>query len=65
MDNWGADGPEDVMANDTLPRMFWSRVETSGSLPAQMVRRGGQWRILDWSAVGEIVRELAQGLPFS
>jgi len=42
--------------------MFWSRVETSGSLPAQMVRRGGQWRILDWSAVGEIVRELAQGL---
>jgi len=50
------------MANDTLPRMFWSRVETSGSLPAQMVRRGGQWRILDWSAVGEIVRELAQGL---
>ena len=50
------------MANDTLPRMFWSRVETSGSLPAQMVKRGDQWRVLDWSAVGEIVRELAQGL---
>lgn len=50
------------MVRDTLPRMFWSRVETSGSLPAQIIRRGGQWRTLDWSAVGEIVRELAQGL---
>ena len=50
------------MVRDTLPRMFWSRVETNGSLPAQMVKRDGQWRTLAWSEVGEIVRELAQGL---
>jgi long-chain acyl-CoA synthetase len=50
------------MVGDTLPRVFWSRVETSGGLPAQMVKRDGQWRTLAWSEVGEIVRELALGL---
>jgi len=50
------------MADDTLARMFWSQVEKSGSLPAQMVKRGGQWQTLTWSQVGTIVRELALGL---
>jgi long-chain acyl-CoA synthetase len=49
-------------AEDTLARLFWSRVETSGSLPAELVKRGGQWQPLTWSQVGEIVRELALGL---
>jgi long-chain acyl-CoA synthetase len=50
------------MANDTLARMFWNRVEQSGPGPAQMVKREGRWQTLTWSEVGEIVRELALGL---
>ncbi len=49
-------------AVDTLARLFWSRVATSGNLPAQMVKREGQWQRLAWTEVGEIVRELALGL---
>jgi long-chain acyl-CoA synthetase len=49
-------------AEDTLARMFWSRVERSGDRPAQMVKRGGRWETLDWSQVGTQVRELALGL---
>lgn len=50
------------MAGDTLARMFWSRVETSGGRPAQQFKRGGSWQTLTWGQVGEIVRELALGL---
>ncbi|MBI4560924.1 MAG: long-chain fatty acid--CoA ligase, partial [Candidatus Rokubacteria bacterium] len=50
------------MADDTLQRMFWSRVDKGGSLPAQIFKRGGQWHTLTWAQVGEIVRELALGL---
>ena len=50
------------MANDTLARMFWSRVESHATLPAQMVKRGGRWQTLPWAEVGTIVRELALGL---
>ena len=49
-------------AEDTLARMFWSRVERSGDRPAQMVKHGGGWETLDWSQVGTRVRELALGL---
>jgi long-chain acyl-CoA synthetase len=49
-------------AEDTLARMFWSRVERSGDRPAQMVKRGGRRETLDWSQVGTQVRELALGL---
>jgi long-chain acyl-CoA synthetase len=47
---------------DTLDRMFWSRVEASAGLPAQLAKRGGRWTALDWTEVGTIVRELALGL---
>jgi len=50
------------MVEDTLTRMFWSRVEKSGSLPAQMMKRGGRWQTLAWSEVGDAVREAALGL---
>jgi len=50
------------MAQDTLARMFWSRVEKSGDRPAQMAKRDGTWRTLTWRQVGEIVEELALGL---
>ncbi len=50
------------MAAETLARMFWSRVETGGDRPAQMIKAEGRWRELTWSRVGETVRELALGL---
>ena len=50
------------MADDTLVRMFWSRVEKNGSQPAHMLKRGGHWHTLTWSEVGDVVRELALGL---
>jgi len=53
---------EGTMADDTLARMFWARVERSGSAPAQQFKRGGAWQALSWREVGEIVRELSLGL---
>ncbi len=50
------------MADDTLARMFWSRVERSSSGPAQQYKRGGAWQTLSWRQVGDIVGELATGL---
>jgi long-chain acyl-CoA synthetase len=46
----------------TLARMFWSRVEASRGLEAQMVKRGGRWTRVPWAEVGEAVREVAFGL---
>ncbi|HXU88824.1 MAG TPA: long-chain fatty acid--CoA ligase [Methylomirabilota bacterium] len=50
------------MTADTLPTMFWSRVEKSADRPAQMLKQGGVWKTLLWRDVGETVRELALGL---
>jgi long-chain acyl-CoA synthetase len=50
------------MADETLARMFWSRVEAGGDRPAQMIKAEGRWRELAWSQVGDTVRELALGL---
>ncbi len=50
------------MADDTLARMFWARVERSGPSPAQQFKQGGAWKTLSWREVGEIVREVALGL---
>lgn len=50
------------MADDTLARMFWSRVERGGSAPAQKFKRGGTWQTLSWRELGEITREVALGL---
>src|SRR5262245_48292990 len=50
------------MADDTLARGFWSRVERSGSGSAQQSKRGGAWQTLSWRQVGDIVREAATGL---
>ena len=53
---------EDSMADDTLARMFWTRVERGGGGPAQRFKRGGTWHTLTWREVGDIVREVALGL---
>ena len=50
------------MTADTLPTMFWSRVEKSADRPAQMLKHGGVWKTLSWREVGDAVRELALGL---
>jgi len=50
------------MTADTLPTMFWSRVEKSADRPAQMLKQDGVWKTLSWREVGDVVRELALGL---
>jgi long-chain acyl-CoA synthetase len=50
------------MAEDTLAKMFWSRVERSGDRPAQQFKQGGAWQTRTWREVGDAVRELALGL---
>ena len=50
------------MADETLARMFWGRVASDADRPAQMIKEQGRWQTLDWSRVGETVRELALGL---
>ncbi|HEY7362712.1 MAG TPA: long-chain fatty acid--CoA ligase [Methylomirabilota bacterium] len=50
------------MADDTLARMFWSRVQRSADRPAQQFKRDGGWQTLTWRQAGDIVQELALGL---
>ena len=50
------------MADDTLARIFWSRVEKSSAGPAQQAKNDGAWQRLSWRQVGDIVREVATGL---
>jgi long-chain acyl-CoA synthetase len=50
------------MANVTLARMFWNRVERDGDRPAQQSKEAGVWKTRSWRQVGETVRELATGL---
>jgi long-chain acyl-CoA synthetase len=50
------------MADDTLAKLFWSRVERSSAGPAHQFKQGGIWQTRTWREVGEIVRELAIGL---
>ncbi|HEX2440204.1 MAG TPA: long-chain fatty acid--CoA ligase [Methylomirabilota bacterium] len=50
------------MAEDTLAKLFWSRVERSADKPAQQSKEGGAWQTRTWREVGEIVREVALGL---
>ena len=50
------------MAEDTLARLFWDRVERGGDRPAQQFKQGGAWQTLTWRQMGQLVRELALGL---
>src|SRR5882724_12538893 len=50
------------MADQTLARMFWNRVDLSGDKPAQQVKHRGAWKTLTCRDVGEIVREVSTGL---
>ena len=50
------------MADDTLARMFWARVDRSGPKPAQVCKQGGVWKTLSWQELGVAVREIALGL---
>jgi long-chain acyl-CoA synthetase len=50
------------VAEPTLARMFWERVERGGDRPAQMVKTGTAWTEVSARALGEEVREVALGL---
>ena len=50
------------VADDTLGRLFWKRVEKGSALPAQMIKRRGQWHTFTWAQLGEVVHRLALGL---
>ncbi len=50
------------MADDTLARMFWTRIERAGDRPTQQFKRNGVWVTLTAREVGQTVRELALGL---
>jgi long-chain acyl-CoA synthetase len=50
------------MAAETLARMFWDRVDASSDRPAQQFKQGADWKTITWREVGDVVRELAQGL---
>jgi long-chain acyl-CoA synthetase len=50
------------MAQDTLARMFWDRVDKSGDRPAQQLKEQGSWKTITWRQVGDIVQEAALGL---
>jgi len=50
------------MTDDTLAKVFWSRVEKSVDKPAQQFKQGGAWKTLTWREVGDAVREVALGL---
>jgi long-chain acyl-CoA synthetase len=50
------------MAEQSLARMFWNRVEKSANSPAQQLKQPGGWKTLTWREVGDAVRELAAGL---
>src|SRR2546428_508334 len=51
-----------AMADDTLGRMFWSRVERGGDGPAQQFKRGGTWGAPRWRHGGGAGQEGAVGL---
>jgi long-chain acyl-CoA synthetase len=53
---------EGRMAEDTLARMFWNRVERGADRPAQHFKQGDHWTTLTRRQMGEIVREAALGL---
>jgi long-chain acyl-CoA synthetase len=50
------------MADDTLARMFWSRMEQGVDRPAQRYKAGGGWTTVTARELGEAVREVALGL---
>lgn len=50
------------MVDDTLARMFWSRVQRSPDRPAQQFKREGVWQTLTWRQAGDVVQEIALGL---
>ena len=45
------------MADDTLARMFWARVDRGPSRPSQQFKQGGTWKTLTRKEVGELLQE--------
>jgi len=47
---------------DTVPVMFWDGVARRGNQVALRQKDFGIWKPMSWTAIGEIVREVAMGL---
>src|SRR5262245_12723797 len=50
------------MAETSLARMFWNRVEKSALRPGKQRKQHKGWTTRTWREVGEAVREIASGL---
>jgi long-chain acyl-CoA synthetase len=47
------------LAEDTLTRMFWNRLEHSPDAVAHLVKRQGHWQPLTWTVVGDAIALLS------
>ena len=52
----------DKLPFDTVPQMFWQRVESLGSAVMMRQKDLGLWRAYTWAEVGVIVAEIGAGL---
>ncbi len=52
----------ETLSFDTVPQMFWQRVESLGSAVMMRQKDLGLWRAYTWAEVGVIVAEIGAGL---
>src|SRR5690606_36719737 len=51
-----------LLAGDTMPAIFWNRVQERGDTVWMRQKAFGIWRSWTWAQTGEAVREIAGGL---
>ena len=51
-----------VLPFDTVPKMFWQRVQELGSATMMRQKDLGIWRAYSWNEVGDLVKEIGAGL---
>jgi len=52
----------DVLSFDTVPQMFWQRVQEEGAQTMMRQKDLGLWKAYTWTEVGTIVSEIGAGL---
>ncbi len=51
-----------MISEDTIGKLFWSRVRKYGTRAALRVKRAGQWQDISWEEWGRNVKRFAMGL---